>query len=338
MLQRLRISARDQNFSGRSDLLRHVATVATGPLRLQGWRRHSYRELIPRNVSDVGKGRVVATLTRSRAFPKSRPGSLAFVLGCPNHGEMSVLRSGPFDPNAALLARRRAAQDRYRVGQAIGQTCVLLAVLWWIHAIRAIGDLDLSWAAIRPGAWSGLVGVFTAPLLHGSFGHLVSNTVPLLLLGSMARYAYPRALLYALPLIWITSGLGTWLFGRPSLHLGASGVAHGLMFFLFIVGLLRRDRLAIVVALLTFFLYGSMIWTIFPGEPGVSWEAHLYGAVGGVLAAVLLRGLDPLPYRAPYSWELEPDEDEERPWSDDEVIVDAEPVQRALPERRPTIH
>lgn len=246
---------------------------------------------------------------------------------------MSLLRTGPVDPNAQLLARRRAAEDRYRVGQAIGQTCVFLALLWWIHIIRDIGDLDLAWAAIRPGDYAGLLGVFTGPLLHGSYGHLISNTLPLLLLGSMARYAYPRALLYALPLIWIASGLGTWLFGRPSLHLGASGLAHGLMFFLFIVGLLRRDRLAIVVALLTFFLYGSMIWTIFPGEPGVSWEAHLYGAVGGIVAAVLLRGLDPLPFRAPYSWELEAEEDDEPPWREDEQITDLEPSSR-----RRTLH
>ncbi len=252
----------------------------------------------------------------------------------PKIGTMNVLRGDRIDPNAHLLARRHAARDRYRVGQAIGQTVVVLALLWWLHAIREIGDLAMAWAAIRPGDPAGLVGVLTGPLLHGSWGHLVSNTLPLLILGSMARYAYPRALLWALPLIWLASGLGTWLLGRPSLHLGASGVAHGLMFFLFVVGLLRRDRLAIVVALLTFFLYGSMIWTIFPGEPGVSWEAHLYGALGGVLAAVLLRGRDPLPWRAPYSWELEPDEDEEPPWDPDEEVTDLD----VEPARRPTLH
>jgi membrane associated rhomboid family serine protease len=246
---------------------------------------------------------------------------------------MNVLRHGPVDPNADLLARRRAADDRYRVGQALGQTVVVVAVLWWIHTFRHIGDLDLAWAAIRPGDWAGLLGVLTAPLLHGSFGHLVANTVPLLILGSMARYAYPRALLYALPLIWLASGVGTWLFGRPSLHLGASGIAHGLMFFLFVVGLLRRDKLAIVVALITFFLYGSMIWTIFPQQAGISWEAHLYGALGGVLAALLLRNRDPLPVRAPYSWELEPDEDDEPPWRPGEPITDTD-TDRATPARQ----
>lgn len=236
---------------------------------------------------------------------------------------MDILRSGPVDHNADLFARRRAVEDRYRVGQAIGQTCIALALLWWIHILREVGGLEWRWAAIDPGVPAGLLGVLTGPLLHSSFGHLISNTVPLLILGSMARYAYPRALLWALPIMWIASGLGTWLFGRPSLHLGASGVAHGLMFFLFVIGLLRRDRLAIVVALITFFLYGSMIWTIFPREPGVSWEAHLFGAIGGVIAALLLYKRDPLSPRAPYSWEIEPDDDDEPPpWRPDEPIVD----------------
>ena len=235
---------------------------------------------------------------------------------------MDILRSGPVELNAHLLARRRAAEDRYRVGQAIGQTGVALALLWWIQLIREIGDLDWQWAAINPGVWSGLVGVVTGPLLHGSFGHLISNTVPLWILGSMARYAYPRALMWALPIMWLSSGIGTWLFGRPSLHLGASGVAHGLMFFLFVIGLLRRDRLAIVVSLITFFLYGSMIWTIFPHEPGESWEAHLYGAIGGVIAAVLLRNRDAIAPRAPYSWEVEPEDDADEPWHPDEQVTD----------------
>lgn len=241
---------------------------------------------------------------------------------------MDILRSGPVDPNAQLMARRRAAEDRYRVGQAIGQTCIVLAVLWWIHLLRHVGDLDLSWAAIDPGVPAGLLGVLTAPLLHGSFGHLISNSVPLLILGSMARYAYPRALLWALPIIWLSSGLGTWLFGRPSLHLGASGIAHGLMFFLFVIGLLRRDRLAIVVALITFFLYGSMIWTVFPREAGVSWEAHLFGAIGGVIAAIALRKRDAMAPRAPYSWELERDQNEDSPWDPSEPIADGDAPDR----------
>lgn len=251
---------------------------------------------------------------------------LGFSRTGPQNQHMNVLRSDRVDPNAHLMLRRRAAEDRYRIGQAIGQTVLVVAVLWWIRAMQSVSGADLHQFAINPGQLSGLFGVLTAPLLHGSFAHLIANSLPLLILGSMARYTYPRALLWALPIIWLASGMGTWLFGRPSFHLGASGIAHGLMFFLFVVGLLRRDRTAIAVALITFFLYGSMIWTVFPGEPDVSWEAHLFGALGGVLSALLLFRRDPTPYRAPYSWELEPDEPEASPWHPDEPVADGDPA------------
>jgi hypothetical protein len=105
--------------------------------------------------------------------------------------------------------------------------------------------------------------------------------------------------------MWLGAGLGTWLIGRHSVHYGASGVAHGLMFFLFVLGALRWDRRAIAVALVSFFLFGTMILTVLPREAGISWESHLAGAVAGALAAVLWRKLDPAPPRRKYSWELE---------------------------------
>jgi hypothetical protein len=106
-------------------------------------------------------------------------------------------------------------------------------------------------------------------------------------------------------LIWLATGLGVWLFARASVHVGASGIAHGLMFFLFVMGLIRRDRLAVVTSLAVFFLYGGMLLSVLPGEQHVSFEYHLAGALAGVLAAVLLHARDPLPPRKRYSWEEE---------------------------------
>jgi hypothetical protein len=132
--------------------------------------------------------------------------------------------------------------------------------------------------------------------------------VSLLLLGTLAGTVYPRATPRALPLLWIGSGLGAWALGDAgSWHLGASGLTHGLMFLVFTLGLLRRDRPAIAAAMIAFFLYGGMLLTVLPHEPGVSWQAHLGGALSGVLAAWLLRRCDPLPPRRRYSWELEDD-------------------------------
>lgn len=198
--------------------------------------------------------------------------------------------------------------ERRRIWRSALISAGFVALLWWIALAQHAFDLPLRGLTLRPGELSGLIGVLSAPLLHGSVEHLASNTLPLLLLGTLALASLPRATPRAIVLIWLLSGIGTWLIGRPSAHLGASGLGHGLMFFLFIAGLIRRDRPAIAAALLVFFLYGGMVLTIFPREAGVSWEYHLSGAVAGALAAALWWRLDPAPPRRRYSWEDEPEE------------------------------
>jgi hypothetical protein len=135
----------------------------------------------------------------------------------------------------------------------------------------------------------------------------MSNTLPLGLLSALMLYAYPRSTRIALPLIWIVSGLGVWLWARPSVHVGISGITHGLMFFLFLMGILRRDRLGVALAMLVFFLYGGMLMTVLPREVEVSFEYHLAGAGAGVIAALALFRRDPLPPRKRYSWDDEDD-------------------------------
>ncbi|WP_374602716.1 rhomboid family intramembrane serine protease [Arenimonas sp.] len=159
--------------------------------------------------------------------------------------------------------------------------------------------------ALVPLQASGLVGILTAPLLHGSAGHWLANASALLVLGTLVGTVYPRAALRALPLLWLLSGVVTWVIGRPSFHIGASGLTHGLMFLLLFLGLFRRDKAAIAAALIAFFLYGGMVLTILPREPGVSWEYHLGGAIAGIVAAWRWRRLDPEPPRKRYSWEIE---------------------------------
>ncbi|HET6783003.1 MAG TPA: rhomboid family intramembrane serine protease, partial [Pseudoxanthomonas sp.] len=160
--------------------------------------------------------------------------------------------------------------------------------------------------AVAPQSAQGLLGVLTAPLLHGSVEHIAANGVALLMLGTLAGSVYPRATLWSLPLLWLGSGLGAWWLGDAgSRHLGASGVTHGLMFLIFGLGVLRRDRPAIATGMIAFLFYGGMLLTVLPHEPGVSWQSHLGGAVGGLLAALLFRKLDPALPRKRYSWEDE---------------------------------
>jgi len=199
--------------------------------------------------------------------------------------------------------------DQKRVRWAFLGILPIIMVIWAIWILATLLGWPMDSLGVKPREIDGLIGVLTAPVAHGSFSHLVSNTLPLLLLGWLLLYTYPRAVRWALPVIWLGSGLLVWLFARPSTHIGISGVTHGLMFFLFLIGLLRRDRKALTMALIAFFLYGSMLITIFPREPEISWESHLAGAVMGVFAALFLRNADPYPPRKLYSWDMEPEEE-----------------------------
>jgi len=155
---------------------------------------------------------------------------------------------------------------------------------------------------LRPRHFDGLVGLFTAPLLHGSAEHLFSNSLPLLISMTTILYLYPRAAVRVIPVIWIGSGLLAWIIGRPSLHFGASGFVYGLLAFVFISGILRLDMRSVAVSVMVWFLYGSMIWGVLPIRPNMSWELHLTGAIIGVALAIAYRHWDITPLKR-YAWE-----------------------------------
>ena len=202
-------------------------------------------------------------------------------------------------------------EDTRRLRHAALITAIFVGVLWWIKVLDKAFVWSLHELGVYPLQPSGLIGIVTAPLIHGSFEHAAANTLPLLLLGTAVLYGYPKSRWWVVAIIWVVSGLGVWLWGRETYHYGASGLTHGLMFFLFVVGVIRRDPRSAVLAMVAFFMYGGMVWGIFPGEPGISFELHLFGAVGGIIAAIVFRRRDPKPSRQLYSWELEPEEAED---------------------------
>jgi membrane associated rhomboid family serine protease len=219
----------------------------------------------------------------------------------------------PDDPAFDPESQRR--HDRRRLLRALNVSLGFVLVL--ILAYSAQASFDWSPLAVAPHDVHGLLGLLTAPLLHGSVEHIVANASSLLILGTLAGSVYPRATAWSLPFLWIGSGLGAWLLGDAgSHHLGASGVTHGLMFLVFTLGLLRRDRAAIATGMIAFFFYGGMLLTVLPHEAGISWQSHLGGALGGVVAAFLFRRLDPALPRKRYSWE---DEEETLAPLDDEL-------------------
>jgi membrane associated rhomboid family serine protease len=197
-----------------------------------------------------------------------------------------------------------SARSRAWLTVAVGLALGFVILLWLIHVMNWGMGLDPSPLGLRPREWTGLVGVFTAPLVHGDFAHLFANSVPLATVGAAMLFIYPRSTLWVLPAVYLGPGVLVWLFGRSSVHLGASGLVYGLVSYLFIAGLLRRDRRAIAVSLLVVFMYGSLAWGVLPIQPGVSWETHLSAAGIGVLLAFVLRKLD-VPPRKRYAWEDE---------------------------------
>ncbi len=198
----------------------------------------------------------------------------------------------------------------------------LLGVLWLVHGYAYFFDDRLWLNGIRPRDTAGLLGIIFAPLLHGSWAHLAANSPPLVVMTAMLFYGYPKSATKSLIGIWIVSGLLTWLFARGNIHIGFSGINHGLMFFLFTIGVLRRDHRSIALAMIVFFLYGGMIWSVFPNDPAVSFELHLFGSIAGVLMAFIFRSTDKKLIPKKYYWEqpgYEESEQSSELQTDDEI-------------------
>lgn len=192
---------------------------------------------------------------------------------------------------------------------AIKISLAFVALLWLVFAIDSLLPMELSRYGLRPRAWSGLTGLLTTPLLHGNLAHLVSNSLPLFIGGVAILFLYPNSAIRVLPLIYLGTAALAWLFARPSIHIGSSGLVYGILTYVFIAGIVRRDVRSVGVSLMVWFLYGSMIWGVFPLVPRMSWELHASGMALGLLLAVLYRDWDRVPLKT-YEWEAE-DEDED---------------------------
>lgn len=184
-----------------------------------------------------------------------------------------------------------------------------ILLIWVVFWLDQRFMLDLYRFGIFPRHIEGLLGVFTTPLLHGSLAHLTNNSLPILALGAGLYYFYPKIATKVIIISWVSSGLAVWLIGRESFHIGASGVIYALAGFIFLSGLLRRQPNLLALSLLVVFLYGGMVWGLFPIEETVSWEAHLTGAFSGFALAVNYRRFGPP--KKKYSWDFEEEEDNE---------------------------
>jgi membrane associated rhomboid family serine protease len=202
-------------------------------------------------------------------------------------------------PDPAYTSSKRA---RSNFALALKIALYVTGVLWFITFADQYLDLGLGRFGLRPRELRGLLGIVTTPLLHGSSEHLFSNTAPLIVSLTTVLYLYPNSAVRVIPMVWLGSGLLAWFMGRANVHVGASGFIYGLLAFVFVSGMIRRDLRSIAVSLLVWFLYGSMIWGVLPIRPRMSWELHLAGAVLGVTMAILYRRWDRVPVKR-YEWE-----------------------------------
>ena len=187
---------------------------------------------------------------------------------------------------------------------------LIVVVMWVVKIVEVSLNTDFGRYGVTPHTARGLIGIFTLPFLHGSWEHLLSNSVPILVLGTALYYCYPTLANRVMLITYLASGLITWCIGNPdSTHIGASALVYGLNLFLIASGFIRGNRMLIVISLIMVFLYGSFIWGMIPSlaiPQNISWEGHLSGAIIGVLLAVFLRKEGP--QKEVYHWE-EDDED-----------------------------
>ena len=208
-------------------------------------------------------------------------------------------------PDSAYTDSERARGNfRLALKLALG----FVGLLWAIALLNWILDVGPDDFGVRPRELAGLVGVLLAPVVHAGFAHLIANSLPVLILGTAMLYLYPQASVTVLPALYLGPGVLVWLFARGGIHLGASGLIYGLASYIFLAGMIRRDRRAIAASLLVSFMYGASVWGVLPIERGVSWETHLAAAVIGAVLAIVLRHLD-IPPRHRYSWEDEDRDD-----------------------------
>jgi membrane associated rhomboid family serine protease len=206
---------------------------------------------------------------------------------------------------------------------------IYLVILWVVHILKLTFNLNLSSYGVIARDWSGVKGIFTAPFIHGSIQHLMSNSVPLFVLSTMIIVFYRKVAYQSILLIYVMTGTAVWLFSRSYVsHIGASGVVYGLVSFVFWSGLFRRNIKSIVLALIVTILYSGYALGVLPNQKGISWESHLFGAFVGIIVAFWYRDI------------RESDEEDREPsWANDgdadtQYFLDRDAFEMTREERR----
>jgi membrane associated rhomboid family serine protease len=162
----------------------------------------------------------------------------------------------------------------------------LVFLMWLFFFLEYNFNLPLSAFGIHPRSLTGLIGIVISPMVHGNIMHLISNTFPLLFLGGVLFYFYPRIAVPVFFRAYLWTNILVWLFARNANHIGASGLIYGIAFFLIFFGLLRRDFMSLLISIVIILLYGGVFYGVLPTDPDISWESHFGGALVGITSAV----------------------------------------------------
>lgn len=195
---------------------------------------------------------------------------------------------------------------------------IFVVLMWLVRIIELLLESDFSRAGIYPLEMKGLTGILLSPFIHADFRHLLNNSIPLFFLMVALFYFYSEKAFSIFFLNWIMTGLLVWIAGREAWHIGASGLVYGLASFHFFSGIIRRHLRLVALSMLIVFLYGSMVWGMFPDVyKNVSWESHMLGFFSGIILAIWFRNTGP---QAPViDWNEEDDNE-----TDDEVMEQEE--------------
>lgn len=182
--------------------------------------------------------------------------------------------------------------------------------MWAVKIIEMNFKISFVQFGVFPQTASGLKGILFSPFIHRDFTHLINNSYPILILGGMLFAFYKKIAPQLLAWLFFISGFWLWIIGRPSFHIGASGIIYALASFLFVSGIIRKNPRLSAVSMVIIFLYGSMIWGVLPTKEGVSWEGHLAGMMAGIIVALFYKNEGP--ERKKYQWEIEEELEKER--------------------------
>ena len=180
---------------------------------------------------------------------------------------------------------------------------MFLLIMWTTHLFQFVFNISFIKLGVLPKTYIGLKGIFLSPFIHKDWSHLINNSYPILVLGTLLFYSYKKIAYRIFFLLFIFSGVFLWMIGRQSFHIGASGIIYSLASFLFFSGIIRKNPPLTAISLVVLFLYGSLIWGLFPINKFSSWEGHLSGFITGLVISILFR--EDGPKRKKYQWEID---------------------------------